>query len=236
MSARPLDQPPHPTEGSWLRRTFVRYPWHVSAIFGVVVITSIRPFQSCYVEYRNLGKMRAALEKLPVLYTVPEFSLVDENAAAFTRESMQGRVWVTSFFFTSCPSICPRITRSMMDLQAKLAEVDDHDVGLLSFSVDPENDTPEVLKRHAATIEADPARWRFITGPKEQMEALVVGGFKFAMDPKPREDDTSMYDIAHATKLVVVDQQGNVRGLFDTDEEGLQQALEASVVLDRAGR
>ncbi len=236
MPARPLDQPPHPTEGSWLRRTFVRYPWHVSAIFGVVVITLIRPFQSCYVEYRNLEKMQVALEKLPVMYTVPEFSLVDERGQTFSRETMAGRVWVTSFFFTSCPSICPRITRTMMDLQGKLAKIEDHNVGLLSFTVDPETDTPDKLQRHARTIEADPERWRFVTGPRPAMEELVVGGFKFAMDPKKQEGDASMYDIAHATKLVVVDQQGNVRGLFNTDEEGLAEALEASVVLDRAGR
>ncbi|MGB1016288.1 MAG: SCO family protein [Nannocystaceae bacterium] len=236
MRARPLDQPPHPSEGSWLRRTFIRRPWHVSAIFGVVVITLIRPFQSCYVEYRNLEKMQTALAELPILYTLPDFALIDENGKPFTRESMAGRVWVTSFFFTSCPSICPRITRTMMDLQGRLGEVKDHNVGLVSFTVDPENDTPEVLKRHGATIEADPERWRFVTGPKPDMEKLVVGGFKFAMDPKTREGDTSMYDIAHATKLVVVDQEGNIRGLFNTDEEGLGEALEASVVLDRAGK
>ncbi|MCA9690782.1 MAG: SCO family protein [Myxococcales bacterium] len=198
-----------------LRRLFMRYPWHISFVLGIILIT-----------VQGL-RMRHIPEPPPVLFQVPEFSLVDQSGREVTRDSLRGQVWIGSFFFTSCPSICPKITKSMLDLQSRL-QSEGVDVKLVSFTVDPDNDTPEVLARYAKTIGADLERWRFVTGPRAQMEQLVVGGFKTAMDPSKRDGDVEMYDIAHSTKLVLVDRDGGVRGYYDTDAQGLDEVFHRS--------
>jgi len=128
---------------------------------------------------------------------------------------MRGKVWVAGFIFTSCPSVCPKISRAMLELQQRYARNGD-EIELVSFSVDPENDTPEVLRRYAENLGADLSRWHFVTGDRAAMEALVVGGFKTSIDRKPLGGGTTidMYDIAHAEKLVLVDDTGGVRGLY----------------------
>ena len=92
----------------------------------------------------------------------------------------RGKVWVAGFMFTTCPSVCPKISRAMLDLQQRYAR-NGVEVELVSFSVDPETDTPAVLKRYAENLGADQNHWRFVTGDRAAMEALVVGGFKTAM-------------------------------------------------------
>ena len=125
--------------------------------------------------------MRHIPEAPPVLFQVPDFALQDQDGQPFSLASMRGKVWVAGFMFTTCPSVCPKISRAMLDLQQRYAR-NGVEVELVSFSVDPENDTPAVLKRYAENLGADENHWRFVTGDRAAMEALVVGGFKTAMD------------------------------------------------------
>lgn len=192
--------PPPDQRGGWLQRRFVRYPWHFGAAALLLVITGTRPF------------MRRIPEAPPVLLQVPEFALQDQDGRPFTLASMRGKVWVAGFMFTTCPSICPKISRAMLELQQRYAR-NGVDVELVSFTVDPENDTPAVLKRYAENLGVDESRWRFVTGDPAAMEALVVGGFKTAMD-RPPEGAIAMYDIAHSEKLALVDGDGGVRGFY----------------------
>lgn len=205
--------PPPEERGGWLHRKFIRYPWHFAAVVGLVTITAMRPCT------------RHVPPAPPVLSQVPAFELVDQDGQAFSLASMRGKVWVAGFIFTRCPSTCPKISRAMLDLQQRYAR-HDADVHLVSFSVDPENDTPEVLKKYAGHLGADESRWRFVTGPLPAMQSLVVGGFQTAMD---READKpgapGMYDIAHTTKLALIDAEGNVRGYYGSDEVGLDEVL-----------
>ena len=207
---RPAGAPPPPEERNWFLRLFLRYPYVVAFFVGITVITAMRPLT------------RRIPDAPPVLFTVPDFDLVDHDGRTFDPAVMRGKVWVVGFMFTSCPSICPKISRAMLGLQQKFATfgVDAH---LLSLSVDPETDTPEVLKRYAETLGADLERWRFVTGSRAAMEALVVGGFKVAMDKQEPADGVTMYDIAHTSKLVLVDADGGVRGFYSTDELGLDE-------------
>jgi protein SCO1/2 len=197
-------------ERGWFLRLFLRYPFVVFFLLGVIVITVMRPLT------------RHEPEAPPVLYTIPDFQIVDQDGRPFDRAAMAGKVWVVGFMFTSCPSICPKISRAMLDLQHKFDafEIDAH---LLSVSVDPETDEPAVLKRYAEGLGVDPARWRFVTGSRPAMEALVVGGFKQAMDKQAPADGATMYDIAHTSKLVLVDAEGGVRGFYSIDELGLDE-------------
>jgi protein SCO1/2 len=198
----PRDLPPLEQRGGRLLRVFARWPWHVAAVALLLVITIVPRFT------------RRIPEPPPVLFPVPEFELQDQDGQPFSLASMRGKVWVAGFFFTSCPSTCPKISRAMLDLQRRFARngVDAH---LVSFSVDPETDTPAVLARYAEHLGADPGTWRFVTGERAAVEALVVGGFKTAMDRRPAPGDVpSMYDIAHSEKLALIDGDGHVRGYF----------------------
>ena len=153
---------------------------------------------------------------LPVLGRVPEFRLVDERGAPFTTASMRDHVSVVDFIFTRCPSSCPRLTATMRGLQARFQR-DSADVKLVSFSVDPENDTPQVLSEYAANAGADRARWTFVTGPVDDVTRAVVLGFKVsaAKIAKGAND----YDVVHGEWMVLVDGRGNVRGYYPTETE-----------------
>jgi protein SCO1 len=212
MSEQPPLPPPE-ERGGWLRRTFIRYPWHVGTVVGLVTITAMRPCT------------RHVPDPPPVLSQVPAFSLVDHDGQPFTSDTMRGTVWVAGFMFTSCPSTCPKISRAMLDLQHRYAQ---HklEIPLVSFSVDPENDTPEVLKKYADMLGADTTRWRFVTGPLADMQKLVVGGFASAMDKQT--DQAGMVDIAHTTKLALIDADGNVRGYYSSDEVGIDELFHRS--------
>ena len=195
--------PPLEERGGWLQRAFVRRPWHIAAAFLLIVITGSRPF------------MRNVPEAPPVLLQVPDFALQDHDGQPFTLASMRGKVWVAGFIFTTCPSVCPKISRAMLELQQRYAR-NGVEVELVSFTVDPENDTPAVLARYAEHLGVDQAHWRFVTGDPKAMESLVVGGFKTAMDRRPGPDGSQpdMYDIAHSEKLVLIDAEGGIRGFY----------------------
>jgi len=193
------DMLPPGERGGWLQRSFVRYPWHFGVGLLLLVITATRPF------------MRHVPEPPPVLFQVPDFALQDQDGQPFTLASMRGKVWVAGFIFTTCPSVCPKISRAMLDLQRRYAR-NGVEVELVSFTVDPENDTPAVLQRYAEHLGADQDHWRFVTGDRAAMEALVVAGFKTAMDR--RDGPVDMYDIAHSEKLVLIDPEGGIRGFY----------------------
>jgi protein SCO1/2 len=153
---------------------------------------------------------------LPVLGKVPAFHLVDQRGVPFTDASMRGRVGVVDFIFTRCPSSCPRLTARMAELQSRLAG-DRSDVQLVSFSVDPENDTPQVLSRYAADAHADPARWWFVTGGATDVENAVVGGFK--MSAAKIAKSAGDYEVVHGEWFVLVDRKGNLRGYYPTGSD-----------------
>ncbi len=163
------------------------------------------------------GDCGGADAPLPRLAQVPPFQLTSQDGDVFDSGNLRGRVWVAGFIFTSCPSVCPMITAQMANLQRR---VDDDRFRLVSFSVDPENDTPEVLRRYAALHGADLERWVFLTGERATLRQVIVDGLKMRMGER-----TPTGDIAHGSHLVLVDGDGRIRGFYRTDREGLD-ALE----------
>src|SRR5207237_7654617 len=109
---------------------------------------------------------------------VPSFQLVNQNGQPFGSAQLAGRVWIADFIFTSCPGPCPMISSRMSELQKPLSNTD---VLLVSFSVDPEKDTPEVLRGYAERLHAQPDRWDFLTGPKPARYDLSVNAFKLVI-------------------------------------------------------
>ena len=126
---------------------------------------------------------RPADPKLDTISTVPAFALIDERGQPFTDAGLRGHVSIVDFVFTRCDAICPLSTMKMEKIQDKTFDIGDR-VKLVSFSVDPEYDTPARLAEYAKKYRADGERWRFITGPLAQIQALVEGPFMINMQRK----------------------------------------------------
>jgi len=155
---------------------------------------------------------------VPVLGELPEFSLIDQNEQAFTRESMAGNLWVSAFVFTHCRSTCPRITAHMKGLQSRLSDV--AGASFVSVSVDPRNDTPKVIKAYMVKNELDERNWRFVTGSEEAIRHVVVEGFRV---PIGDEDSRAAGadDIMHSNSFVLVDKEARVRGYYRANNDGI---------------
>lgn len=156
-----------------------------------------------------------ARESLPDLGTVPSFALVGSDGRAVTAESLRGRLWVADFIFTTCPGTCSLLSAQMARLQRALAERGLTDVRSVSFTVDPANDSPAVLRQYAARFEADPRRWLFVTGERAALYDLIQGGFKLAVAERSEEENTDGAGlITHSDRFVLVDAGGRVRGYY----------------------
>src|SRR5688572_12564606 len=140
----------------------------------------------------------------PVLYAVPEFTLTDQMGKPFGTKDLDGKIWVANFIFTHCPTRCEQLTQEMSKLQKRVRHMRDG-MQLVSFSVDPENDTPEKLHEYATQHKANHLRWRFLTGDLNTIKKAVVEGFKLPMeeDAEAAVDDQLM-SITHGTRFVLV--------------------------------
>src|SRR2546427_4097902 len=143
--------------------------------------------------------------------TVPEFLLVNQDGQNFGSAQLRGKIWIADFIYTTCPGPCPMISSRMSELQKPLGKTDVH---LVSFSVDPEKDTPDVLHRYAEKLQAEPGRWDFLTGPKSAIYKLSHDGFKLAMS---NGSDAQGIPV-HSTRIVLVDRHGQIRGYYDATE------------------
>jgi cytochrome oxidase Cu insertion factor (SCO1/SenC/PrrC family) len=153
-----------------------------------------------------------------VLATLPEFALENEHAENTALSDLRGTVWIADFIFTRCAGTCPVITRRMAELEKELdASPSLRDVKLVSFSVDPDFDRPDVLRDYGRANGADAARWMFLTGTRENVRGLVRDGFKLPIGEQP---DPKM-PIVHTQNFMVVDRMGRIRGAYDAlSEEG----------------
>jgi len=161
----------------------------------------------------------AASTALPEYSLAPDFDLTDRSNRQVTRQDLEGKVWIADFIFTRCTGICPAMSANMAKLQNKLPK----EVRLVSFSVDPDHDTPAVLSEYADRYNADSERWFFLTGSAGAIEQLSVGGFKLALDPTAGSEAEP---ITHSSRFVLVDQQGHIRGYYgNEDPEALDRLI-----------
>jgi len=150
---------------------------------------------------------------------VPDFRLADQTGRPVTREDLKGKIWVANFIFTRCKGPCPLSSQRMSELNTKLKKARG-DVELISFTVDPVHDTPAVLATYGASLGADPANWKFLTGTPEDIQSIVVKGL---LQPIAKEPDGTP---AHSTRFVIVDANGWLRGYHDgLDPEAVQKLM-----------
>lgn len=168
----------------------------------------------------------------PILGTLPGFSLVDQRGRTVSRETLAGRPWVADFIFTRCGGICPAMTARMTRLRKDV----DPAVAFVSFTVDPENDTPEVLGRYAREAGVT-GSWLFVTGPAGALYDLSVKGFKLSAEAVPAsQQEGGDGPFLHSSKFVLVDGEGGIRGYYDSTDEQALRALVADAAAVRAER
>jgi protein SCO1/2 len=158
---------------------------------------------------------RAALD---VFGNVPSFQLVAQDGQPFHSQTLDGKIWVADFIYTTCPGPCPRMTSQMREVQDAVSKISD--VRLVSFTVDPANDTPAVLTAYAKVHGASPAMWYFLTGPVPTLQKLDRDAFKLG-----NIDAT----LEHSTRFVLVDRQGRIRGYYDTSDSSSIPKLIADI-------
>jgi protein SCO1 len=161
--------------------------------------------------------------QLDVIGQIPPFTFTDQSGKPFGAGDMRGEISVAAFMFTRCPTICPRITATMQELQAKAAK-DAIPIHWISFSVDPENDTPAVLEAYAKARDIDLGSWSFVTGDSTEVRRVAEEGFKIAAEGKA-DVNSDHYGISHGSHLVLVDRRGNIRGYYRTLDDDAQSRL-----------
>lgn len=154
---------------------------------------------------------------LPVMSTVPAFTLTDRSGATVTPATLAGRPWIADLVFTRCQISCPRMTARMASLGARLPS----GVRRVSVSVDPQHDTPQVLNDYAKLHQAEAPDWLFLTGDEAEMRRLAVEGLKLGVAPAdPSDPRAAQEPVTHSTRFVLVDGAGRVRGYYDAFDDG----------------
>ena len=155
-----------------------------------------------------------------LLFNIPAFTLQDEQGRPFGSAQLQGKMYVADFIYTGCTDSCPMLTARMGELQDWLSSAGP-EVHLVSFSVDPDRDTPAKLLDYARRAHFDPARWTFVTGSFATVQELLNGGFKVAMYREVHDGGATPEELIHDGHLVLVDGRGRLRGYFAADKDGL---------------
>jgi protein SCO1/2 len=162
-------------------------------------------------------------QALADLGVIPDFALTDQNGDPFRATELDGKITIASFLFTTCPTICPLLVERGLTIQSRLDSLGDR-VQLVSFSVDPDHDTPEVLRAYGTSRGIDFERWTLVTGNTDAVSHVVVRGFRVAMgQPEPRDD--GHYDIMHSAHFVLVDAERHVRGYYESTPEGVDAMI-----------
>lgn len=183
--------------------------WVVAFLVAVVLITAAaRIFKA---------SERRDIEETAPLGNVPEFRFTTQEGKPLTRADLLGKVWVVDFFFTRCPGPCPVMTSRMAEVSRALNKT--KDVRLVSVSIDPTHDTPEVLAQYASRLNADPGRWIFLTGPQKEIEDFTQRGMLQVLAKDPNNVPT------HSTRFLVIDREGRIRKSRNLDEPELVQKL-----------
>jgi protein SCO1/2 len=142
-------------------------------------------------------------------HTIDDFSFTNQNGKTITQKDYEGKIYIADFFFTTCQSICPKMTNNMVWLQSKIK--DNPNVKLLSFSVTPDIDSVSVLKRYAQEKGVIDSKWNLVTGDKKDIYYLARKSFLVVKTGKPEE----LYDMVHTENFVLVDSKKRIRGFYD---------------------
>lgn len=144
-----------------------------------------------------------------VYHTIPDFKLTNQNKETISKDDWQDKIVVADFFFSHCPVICPKMTKSLKRVQDRY--IDHDDILINSFSIDPERDDPSRLKEYAKKFSINTNNWHLLTGTKKEIYKLARNGFMIVAT----DGDGGPDDFIHSEKLVLIDKQRRIRGYYD---------------------
>ncbi len=147
--------------------------------------------------------------ELIVIGAVPDFSFTNQSGKTITNETYKGKVYIVEFFFTTCPSICPIMNRNMVIIQNEF--FGNPNLGIASFSIDPEHDTPSVLMEYAKEYKITNTNWHLLTGDKDKIYKLANEGFNLYVG----ENSEVEGGFEHSGFFALIDQEGNIRSRID---------------------
>ena len=148
---------------------------------------------------------------------LPTFELIDQNNQSISQNDFQGEPSISNFIFTRCQDVCPVLSSRMAYIQETLPEA-----SLFSITVDPEYDTPSVLKEYGDRFQANHQKWRFVTGSKDQQHA-ITRGFQQAYERQNSDEKNPI--ILHSQKFILVDQKGHIRGFYPDNTQGTKNLI-----------
>ena len=199
--------------------------WVLGSVLGLIVALIVVVF----VRQQWLAAERQPQVTLDHFGQVPPFTLTDQTGRPFSSAPLQGKIWLADFFFTACPGPCLTMNARMMDIGQAL-ERDHADVHLVSFSIAPEADTPEVLRRYSQRFQAAPERWSFLTGDHATIYNLAQKAFLLPLlDNSHGQVDPADGEFIHSTRISLVDRHGVVRGSFDSATPEVTQKVLTAV-------
>lgn len=196
----------------------------LTILFPIVLIVGIAVAGTA-MTLRVRSMARDESVDLPTVGRVSDFTLTERSGRAVTLEDLRGYVWVADFIFTRCSGACPMMASKMYELQEQTSGRDDF--RLVSFTLDPEYDTPEQLEKYSRTVVDAGPRWLWLTGDKQTLHSLSQSDFLLSVT----EQDSEVEPVLHSQKLVLVDAQARIRGYYDGTE-----ALELERLLEDIGK
>lgn len=184
-------------------------------VFGIIFIPKIvdRVKSNKVVQGDRLdqvsGNKNNSAQSLEIIGAAPKFSLKDQNGKEISNQSYKGKVYVVEFFFTTCPTICPRMNQNMLTIEKEF--FGNPNFGIASISINPENDTEKVLKEHAEKLGVKSSNWHFLTGEKEYIFDIANKGFNLYAG----ENKNVNGGFEHSGLFALIDKNGNIRSRED---------------------
>lgn len=200
----------------------------VLLVFSIIVISlfysALKPKKSLPIfnpSDVNPELVDTTVQYISKYHTIADFSFTNQNGETITQKDYEGKVYVADFFFTTCKSICPKMTTNLVDVQK--AFLDNPKVKLLSFSVMPDVDNVSVLKEYAKINGVVDSKWNLVTGDKKAIYTMARKSYLAVKQGKPDEQ----YDMVHTENFVLVDSKKRVRGFYDgTNKEDIQRLIQ----------
>jgi len=168
----------------------------------------------------NSELVDSTLQHVKKYHTIADFSLTNQNGITITQSDYKGKIYIADFFFTTCPTICPIMTKNMVGIQEQI--IDDDEVLLLSHSVTPDIDSVAQLKKYALEKGVNDAKWNLVTGDKKQIYQLARKSYLAVKN----DGDGGPFDMIHTENFILVDKEQRIRGFYDgTKTEDIEKLL-----------
>ena len=204
----------------------------LSAIIVYLFYNALKPQETLAIYQPSMVNpelVDSTLRDIRKYHTVADFSLTNQNGETVTQDDYADKIYIADFFFTTCPTICPIMTKNMAEIQEKIQG--DEDVLLLSHSVTPQIDSVARLKQYALEKGVDDTKWNLVTGDKKEIYDLARKSYMAVKE----DGDGGPFDMIHTENFILVDKERRIRGFYDgTDGEDVEKLLDDLRVLQES--